>query len=102
MGHPQLALTILGEDNMPTIAMINNDSNSNKTKHIEIHFNLIREQVLKIIIEHQHLTTKEMTSNILTKALDPKPFTHFRTKLLGVLAACDSHSDSRGVSIVSQ
>ena len=43
MGHPQLEPTILDEDNMSTIAMIN--SNSNKTKHIEIRFNLIREQV---------------------------------------------------------
>ena len=74
MGHPQLEPTILGENNMSTIAMINNDSNSNKTKHIEIRFNLIREQVLKMIIELQHLSTKEMTSDILTKALDPKPF----------------------------
>ena len=46
MGHVQLEPTILGEDNMSTMAMINNDSNSNKTKHIEIRFNLIREQVL--------------------------------------------------------
>ena len=51
MGHPELAPTILGEDDMSTIAMINNDSNSNKTKHFEIRFNLIREKVLKMIIE---------------------------------------------------
>ena len=63
MGHVQLESTILGEDNMSTIAMINNDSNSNKTKHIEIRFNLIREQVLKLIIHLQHLATKEMTSD---------------------------------------
>ena len=40
MGHVQLEPTILGEDNMYTIAMINNE-NSIKTKHIEIRFNLI-------------------------------------------------------------
>ena len=102
MGHPQLEPTILGEDNMSTIDMINNDSNSNKTKHIEIRFNLIREQALKMIIELQHLSTKEMTSDILTKALDPKPFTHLRTKLLGMLAVCETHCNSRGVQIVSQ
>ena len=102
MGYPQLEPTILGEDNMSTIAMINNDSNSNKTKHIEIRFNLVREQVLKMIIELQHLSTKEMTSDILTKALDPKPFSHLRTKLLGMLAVCDLNCNSRGVPIVSQ
>ena len=62
--------------------MIKNDSNNNKTKHIEIRSNLIREQVLRMIIERQHLATKEMASDILTKALGPKPFTHLRTKLL--------------------
>ena len=102
MGRSELEPTILGEDKMSTIAMINNDSNSNKTKHIEIRFNLIREQVLKRSIELQHLSTKEMTSDILTKALDPKPFTHLRTKLLGMLAVCDTHCNSRGVQIVSQ
>ena len=54
-GYVQLQPTILGEDNMSTIAMINNDSNSNKLKHIDICFNLIREQVLKLIIHIQHL-----------------------------------------------
>ena len=102
MGHVQLAPTVLGEDNMSTIAMINNDSNSNKTKHIEIRFNLIREQVLKLIIQLEHLATKELTSDILTKALDPKPFTYLRTKLLGMLTVCNSECNSRGVQIVSQ
>ena len=98
MGHVQLEPTILEEDNMSTIVMINNDSNSNKTKHIEIRFNLIREQVLKLIIHLQHLATKEMTSDILTKALGPKPFCYLRTKLLGMAAMLSS----RGVQIVSQ
>ena len=80
MGHTQLQPTISGEDNMSTISMINNDSNSNKTKHIEIRFNLIREQVLKINIELQYLSTKERTSDILTKALDTKSFIHLSTR----------------------
>ena len=42
MGHTQLKPTILGEDNMSTITMINNDSNSFKIKHIEIRFNTCR------------------------------------------------------------
>ena len=43
LGYPQLESTVLGEDNMSTIAMINNDCNGQKTTHIEIRFNLIRE-----------------------------------------------------------
>ena len=36
MDHTQLEPTMLVEDNMSTISMINNEINSNKTKHIEI------------------------------------------------------------------
>ena len=45
MGHPQLEPTTLGEDNVSTFAMINNDCNGQKTKHIEIRFNLIRRTI---------------------------------------------------------
>ena len=43
IGHPQLEFTILGENNISTIAMTNNDFNGQMTKHIEIRFTLIRE-----------------------------------------------------------
>ena len=86
MGYTQSDPTVLGEDNMSTIAMINNDCNGQKTKHIAIRFNLIREQVQNSQIKLQHLSTTEMTSDILTKALDPKPFEYLRTKLLGMMA----------------
>ena len=85
MGYGQDKPTVLGEDNMSTIAMINNDSNGQKTKHIAIRFNLVREQVRNLAIQLKHLPTKEMTSDILTKVLDPKPFTHLRAKLLGMV-----------------
>ena len=85
LGYPQLEPTILGEDNMSTIAMINNDCNGQKTKHIEIRFNLIREQVKLLKIVLQHLPTQDMISDILTKPLDPKPFLHLRAKLLGMM-----------------
>ena len=74
MGHTQLESTTLGEDNMSTIAMINIDCNGQKTKHIVIQFNLIREQVKKLVIVLQHLKTQDMISDILTKPLDSKRF----------------------------
>ena len=43
MGYAQIVPTVLGEDNMSTIAMITNDCNGQKPKHIAIRFNLIRE-----------------------------------------------------------
>ena len=85
MGHEQLQPTVLGEDNMSTIAMIQNDCNGQKTKHIAIRFNLIRELVQQLEIAMVHLPTADMTSDILTKPLDPKPFLHLRRKLLGMM-----------------
>ena len=96
MGHIQLEPTVLGEDNMSTIAMINNDSHNQKTKHIAIRYNLIKEQVRLLVLRLQHLVTTEMTSDILTKALDPKPFIYLRSKLFGMAVKCNL----RGVHIV--
>ena len=84
LGYPQLNLTILYEDNMSTIAMINNDCNSQKTKHVAIKYNLVREQVQLKHIQMTHLPTKDITSDMLTKALAPTPFLNLRTKLLGM------------------
>ncbi len=38
IGYPQLEPTIIYEDNMPTIAMVNNDGN---IKRIDIRYNVI-------------------------------------------------------------
>ena len=52
-----------------------------KTKHIAIRFNLIREQVKTFFIQLQHLPTAQTTSDILTKALNPKLTAYLRTRL---------------------
>ena len=84
LGYPQLNPTILYEDNMSTITMINNDCNSQKTKHIDIRYNLRRKQVQNKVITMEHLQTKDMTSDILTKPLAGTPFLHLRPLLLGI------------------
>ena len=79
--------------------MVNNDSHSQKTKHIDIRFNLIKEQVQNNVIVMEHLYTVEMISDILTKALDPKAFLHLRPLLLGLSARLRATlGDSRGAS----
>ena len=88
VGFPQLTPTIMFEDNKSTIAMIEKPGNGNKTKHIDIRYNFIREQVLKKAIVMQHLGTKDMTSDPLTKGLSRVPFLHLRPKLLG-MSACN-------------
>ena len=57
---------------------------SPKTKHIDIRYNLVREQVQKNNLAMIHLSTKDMTSDMLTKALSPTPFLHLRRKSLGI------------------
>ena len=84
MGYPQINPTILFEDNMSTIHIINNDCNSQKTKHIDIRYNVVREQVQNNQIGMVHLGTKDMTSDILTKAVGPTTFIHLRRKLPGM------------------
>ena len=85
MGHAQTEPTVLGEDNMPTIAMVRNDCNGQKPKHITTRFNLIRELVQQLEIAMVHLPTANMTSDMLTNPLDPKPFLLLRRKLLGLM-----------------
>jgi len=85
LGFPQPTPTILFEDNKSTIAMIENQSNTQRTKHIDIRYNMIREQVIQQLIRMEHLATTEMTSDALTKALAPTSFLHLRPRLLGML-----------------
>jgi hypothetical protein len=85
LGFPQSTPTILFEDNKSTIAMIENQSNTQRTKHIDIRYNMIREQVLQQVIRMEHLVTTDMTSDALTKALAPNPFLYLRPRLLGML-----------------
>ncbi len=69
---------------MLTITMIKNTSNGLKTKHIEVRFNLVREQRNKHTLEVEYLPTDQMTSDMLTKPLSPAPFTYLRKKILGM------------------
>ena len=53
---------------------------------------------MNLIFQLEILMTKEITFDILSKSLKPKPFTFLRTKPLGMLVVCNS----KGVQIVSQ
>ena len=83
LGFVQKDPTILFEDNKSAISLIENIGNGFKTKHIELRYNFIREQVAKNIIRMQYLPTDEMTSDILTKPVGPVTFVHLRKYLLG-------------------
>ena len=64
--------------------MIKNKTNGKRTKHVEVRYNLVRDQVSKKVIAVEWLNTEDMTSDMLTKALAPSPFLHLRPNLLGM------------------
>ena len=83
LNFPQQQPTILFEDNLSTIAIISKPGNGNKSKHIHLRYNVLRELVLNKMIEVVHLPGIDMTSDILTKATGTTVFLHLRPRLLG-------------------
>ncbi len=84
LGYPQHEPTILYQDNLSTIAMINNPAHGKRTRHLEIRFNMIREHIAKGTVTMQYLPTETMTSDILTKALAKHQFENIRPLILGL------------------
>ena len=86
LGYPQQNPTTMFEDNMSTISLILNKGNGQRSKHIDLRYNFVREQVVNKILAMVHLPGVDMTSDILTKPLGPTAFLHLRPKLLGMAA----------------
>ena len=84
LGFPQTSPTVLFEDNLSTISLIVNKGNGERTKHIQLRHNFVREQVVNDIIKMTHLSGVDMISDILTKPLGPTAFLHLRPRLLGM------------------
>lgn len=61
--------TIIYEDNQGCIAMAKNPVNHERTKHIDIRYNFVREKVEDKTIVVKYLETTEMLADILTKGL---------------------------------
>ena len=61
----------LFSDNQGAIATANQPKHviSNRSKHIDIRFHIIREAAANGLIQLEYIQTIEMTANILTKAL---------------------------------
>jgi hypothetical protein len=84
--YPQQNPTTLFEDKMSTISLILNKGNGQRSKHIDLRYNFVREQVVNKILAMVHLSGVDMKSDILTKPLGPTAFLHLRPKLLGMAA----------------
>ena len=98
LGFEQLQATTVFEDNQSTIKLISKPGNGNKTKHIDLRFNFIRDQVAQNTIQIEYLPTTEMISDILTKPLGTSSFIYLRSLLLGTSQAQFVPDDTARVS----
>jgi len=72
---------ILHEDNTSTQTIAKNPQNHNKTKHINIRYHYIREQVAEGTVDIQYCPTGEQIADALTKFLPHKQFAYLRDKM---------------------
>ena len=61
--------TVLYKDNQATICLSKNPQSLGKSKHIDIRYHFIREEVSKGTIEVKYCPTNDMIADILTKGL---------------------------------
>jgi hypothetical protein len=74
--------TLLHSDNKSAVAMARNDVLHNRSKHIDIRYHFIREEITAGRIHLQWIPTEEQRADILTKALPPRAFLKFRDLLV--------------------
>jgi hypothetical protein len=68
-------------DSTSAISVAKNPVLHSRTKHIEVRYHFMRENVEKGNIDHIHVPTKKQLANILTKPLDQATFSHLRGEL---------------------
>ncbi len=83
MGARAIGPTLLREDNQGAIFLSNNAAFHKRSKHIDVRFHYIREQVANKVIILEYVNTVDNTADILTKQLPVGPFKLHRNKLMG-------------------
>ena len=68
-------------DSSSAIAISHNPIQHTRTKHIDIRYHFLKDNVLKNRIEFIFVTSTEEVADVFTKALDDKDFTHFLKEL---------------------
>jgi len=65
-------------DNQSALALMRNDTSSQRTKHIDVAFHFVREKVADKVLVPTYIPTGEMVADMLTKALPIAAFTACR------------------------
>jgi len=61
-------------DNEPVLFYAHNTKSSGAAKHIDIKFNVVKEKIQDHSITLEHISTKKMLADPLTKGLPPSVF----------------------------
>ncbi|KAL0379259.1 UNVERIFIED_CONTAM: Retrovirus-related Pol polyprotein from transposon RE1 [Sesamum radiatum] len=81
MGEKQEEPTTIYCDNKSAIAITKNPVQHNRTKHIDIKYNALREATTRGEIELKYCSTEEQLADMFTKALPRDKFEELRTKI---------------------
>lgn len=84
-GYKTLQPTVVYEDNLGCIEMVKNPKYHGRSKHIDIRNFYVREVVDQKKIKVQHMSTKKMVADVLTKSLDARLFQTHRDRLVSQL-----------------
>jgi len=80
MGEDPSPVTIR-EDNQACLALATNGVFSTKSKHVDVRFHLVRDNVTRGEVFLEYTPTEEMLADGFTKALDGPAFLKFREAL---------------------
>jgi hypothetical protein len=80
-GFPQPNPRTIFEGNKACIAQSNDDTQSSRSRHMDVKYHYARELVAAGIIKLEYINTKEMMADILTKPLPRDQFIYLRDML---------------------
>ncbi len=83
LGFPQTSATTLHEDNQPCIHLANNNATSNRTKHIDIRYHIVRERVSSGEVALQYVPTYHQLADMLTKSVPGPQVMRQRSLMMG-------------------
>ena len=75
-------------DNLGATYLMTNPMFHARTKHIEVDFQFVREQVARKALEVRFISSKDQLADVLTKPLSRAPFPKNRSNL-NLIARCD-------------
>lgn len=80
LGEDDSAVRIM-EDNQACLAMASNPSSSNKTKHVDVRYHLVRDCVARGEVSLEYVSTVDVLADGMTKPLAATKFLLFRAGL---------------------